>query len=249
MASKKLVGVKKDFRSEYEALQRDMRGVDVDLKHVYYKEFFRSIAKAADQRLVNLERLSNKKGYTEVTEWSYANAMRDIRAMYGDGAKRFNRVQPENLNSIYKNINRVLNFLEAPTSSKQGIDEIYMKRADTIKSKYGINMSWSKTATVFDTMLWKKVSTKPGSATYLKSMGIIRANKKEILRQLEENKPVSVIVTAETDPKKLKELQKKNPKKIITSAESKDINVERTINKLLRYYKKDVKSLLKEKNE
>lgn len=232
--AKKQVGVKREFRHEFELLQARMQGVQPDIKREYFKQFYKSIAKAADQRLVNLERLSQKKGYSEVKEWAYANAMRDIRGSFGEGAKRFNRVQPNNLNSIYKNINRVLNFLEAPTSSKQGIDEIYEKRAGTIKTKYGVDMSWSKTATVFDTLLWKKVGQKYGSATALKSFGIIQANKKKIMRALKENKPISIIIPDEIDPE--------------TGQSKKDINIERTINKFLRYYKKDVKTLLSGKS-
>ena len=226
--AKSNIGIIKNYQSEYEQLQRNLKGIPSDIRKAAYLQFYKKIAKAADQRMVNLESLAKKEGYKEVTEWAYAKAQRDIRGMFGQDAKRFNRkISPnENLNKIYKDINRVLDFLNAPTSSKQQIDEIFAKRANTIKEKYDVDMSWSKTATVFDTVLWKKTGARKASATALKAIGIIQKNKKQIKRALKENKPISIILPSDKDGKK-------------------DINLESTINHFLRYYKKDVKSLLK----
>lgn len=233
--AKSKIGILKDYQAEYEQLQRNLQGVKPWVKKASYLQFYKKIAKAADQRLVNLESLAKKDGYKEVTEWAYAKAQRDIRGMFGQDAKRFNRKisGDENLNTIYKDINRVLDFLNAPTSSKQQIDIIFNKRANTIKEKYDVNMNWSKTATVFDTVLWKKTGARKASATALKAIGIIQKNQKQIKRALAENKPISIIIPETTDP--------------ITGEKTKDINIEETVNHFLRYYKKDVKSLLKRK--
>lgn len=233
--AKRNIGIIKNYQSEYEQLQRNLKGIPSDIRKAAYLQFYKKIAKAADQRMVNLEALAKKDGYKEVTEWAYAKAQRDIRSMFGQDAKRFNRkISPdENLLTIYKDINRVLDFLNAPTSSKQQIDEIFAKRANTIKEKYDVDMSWSKTATVFDTVLWKKTGARKASATALKAIGIIQKNKKQIKRALKENKPISIIIPEETDP--------------ITGRSTKDINVEETVNHFLRYYKKDVKKLLNRK--
>ena len=233
--AKSKIGILKDYQAEYEQLQRNLQGVKPWVKKASYLQFYKKIAKAADQRLVNLESLAKKDGYKEVTEWAYAKAQRDIRGMFGQDAKRFNRKisGDENLNTIYKDINRVLDFLNAPTSSKQQIDIIFNKRANTIKEKYDVNMNWSKTATVFDTVLWKKTGARKASATALKAIGIIQKNQKQIKRALAENKPISIIIPETIDP--------------ITGEKTKDINIEETVNHFLRYYKKDVKSLLKRK--
>lgn len=233
MAKRSNIGIIKNYQAEYEQLQRDLQGVKPWVKKASYLQFYKKIAKAADQRMVNIEALAKKDGYKEITEWAYAKAQRDIRGMFGQDATRFNRkISPdENLNTIYKDINRVLDFLNSPTSSKQQIDEIFEKRANTIKEKYGVDMNWSKTATVFDTVLWKKTGARKASATALKAIGIIQKNKKQIKRALKENEPISIIIPEQKDPK--------------TGKLTKDINVEETVNHFLRYYKKDVNSLLK----
>ena len=63
--------------------------------------------------------------------------------------------------------------MNAPTSTKSQIDVIFQKRADTIREKYDVDMTWSKTATVFDTVLWKKTGARKASATALKAIGAV----------------------------------------------------------------------------
>lgn len=234
------VGQRKDYQVEWGFLQADLKGLSSDDKRKELAKFYKRIAKVADQRLVNLESLMKKQGYKEVGEWAYAIAMRNIRSEWGSEAKRFNRKLPENINSIYKNINRVLDFLNSPTSSKQGIEEVYQKRADTIKSKYNVDMSWSKTATVFDTVLWKKRGSRVGgSATALKAIGVLQANRRKIKDALGE-KPITVIVPRDEEARKAA-LKKGHT---VIESDIKDDNIVNEINKQLRYYKKDVKSLL-----
>lgn len=220
------IGEIKNYQLEYEQLQRSLKGQPLWVKQAEYRAFYKRIAKAADNRLRRLEELSRDPKYKEVTEWAYKVAQKDIRDMFGSDARRFNKKLPDNLNTVYKAINRVLNFLNAPTSTKKQIDEIFVKRANTIREKYDVDMSWSKTATVFDTVLWKKTGARKASATALKAIGVIQKNKAQIKRALKENKPISIILPSDKDGKK-------------------DINLESTINHFLRYYKKDVKSLLK----
>ena len=233
------IGQRKDYQVEWGFLQSDLKGLSSDDKRKELTKFYKRIAKVADQRLVNLESLMKKQGYKDVGEWAYAIAMRNIRSEWGSEAKRFNRKPPENINSIYKNINRVLDFLNSPTSSKQGIDKVYQKRADTIKSKYGVDMSWSKTATVFDSVLWKKRGTRFGSGTVLKAIGVLQANKQKIRDSLGD-KPITVIVPGDEEARKAA-LKKGHS---VIESDLKDDNIVNEINKQLRYYKKDVKSLL-----
>ena len=120
---------------------------------------------------------------------------------------------------LYKNINRVLQFLEAPTSSKQGIQEVYEKRADTIQEKYGVSVDWSNIGDLFESALYKKVDSKYGSKTAIQAIGIIQADKKKVQKALKEQKPISMRVE--------------------------DVDLNRTVNNFLHYYKKDLNSLLK----
>lgn len=213
---------KKDYQGQFEQMQRELKSAKGWVKQAEYRAFFKKIAKAADQRLVELERLSEKEGFKEVKQWAYANAMFDIRAMFGEDAKRFNRRLPEDmkLQSIYKDINRVLNFLNAPTSSVSGITEIYDKRTATLNKNYGLDLTWDSTSHLFESQLWKKVNSKYGSGTALKAIGIIQKNRTEIEKALKDHKPISF--TIEDDAK-----------------------VEDAVNKFLRYYKKDTSKLIK----
>lgn len=222
---KKLVGVKKDYESIYQDIIRDTRTLKRDDKLSAYKAFYKRIAKVADQRLVEIENLANKKGYEHVEQWAYKNAMREIRGIFGDNAKRFNRKLPDDLRVVYKDINRVMEFLNAPTSSKQGIDEVYGKRADTINRKYGTNVNWETIGNIYNSTLYKKTDTNGyGSKTCVKAIGIIQANKRQIAKVLKGH---------EDDRKK------------VISFQVSDSELERTVNNMLQYYKTDVLKILK----
>lgn len=237
---KKMVGVRLDYTKQFHELQNDLRGSPPENKLEYYKSFYRQIAKTADARLLALERLSKKSGYENVLEWSYRLAMYDIRSEFGEKAKRFNRKLPDDLRKVYKDIRNVLKFLEEPTSSKQGIDEVYLKRAQTIKDRYGVNVNWQNIAGLFESRLYQKTDSKYGSKTALKAIGFIQRNTEAILKALEEGKSISVRMGAKfeviNDEKKHLE---------IISDENYDYALERTINNYLQYYKKDVKNLFK----
>lgn len=224
------VGVKKDYTKQWLQMQKDLEGADRDFKLAIYKDFYRSIAKTADQRLVNLERLSQKEGYKNVLEWSYKDAMREIRGVYGQDARRFNKKQPDDIRSVHKNIRRVLSFLEAPTSSKQGIDEVYGKRANTINSKYGTNVNWSNVGDLYNSRLYRKTDSKYGSKTVLKAIGKIQENSKQVKKYLKQYQD-------------WQEGKGKKPEFISLHIES--TSVERTVNNMLKYYKKDLSQLIK----
>lgn len=216
---KKSIGIKKDYNKQYAELSKDIRGMPRDEKVKYLKIFYKSVAKVADQRLVNLEGLSKKKGYKDVLQWAYKDAMYDIHAAYGEKAKRFNRKQPDDLRTLQKNLRRVLSFLEKPSSSRQGIDEVYSKRAQTISDKYDVNVSWQNIGDLYMSTLYKKTDSKYGSKTVLKAIGRIQANAKQIKKALKDQKAIQYHVAQD--------------------------DIEETVNKLLRYYKKDVSKLLK----
>lgn len=239
MARKK-VGVRLDYTKQFNQMQQDLRGSPREDKIKYYKDFYKSIAKAADARLLALERLSGKEGYKDVKEWAYRQAMYDIHASFGQQAKRFNRKIPDDLTKIYKNVRDVLKFLEAPTSSKQGIDEIYQKRAETIKSRYGVSTNWQSLAGLFESKLYQKTDSKYGSKTALRAIGFIQRNTDTILKALQEGKSISVRLGAKFD---VADEDKKHLE--LLSSENYDVELQRTINNYLQYYKKDVNSLFK----
>lgn len=216
---KRQVGVKQDYTAQFQKLYQDMRGKSSREKQEAYKKFYKRIAKVADQRLNEIEQLAKKPGYKKIKQWAYKVAMREIKGMYGEGAKRFNRKPPSDLRMMYKNINRVLQFLASPTSSKQGINEVYEKRAKTISDSYDIDLDWSTVGDFFESALYKKTDSKYGSKTVIQSIGIIQADKKKVQKALKEKTPISIHVE--------------------------DVDLDRTVNNILHYYKKDLNSLLK----
>ena len=238
--AKRKVGVRLDYTKQFAQMQRDLRGSPPQSKFEYYKSFYKQIAKVADSRLLSLERLSKKDGYAGVTQWAYKLAMYDIHASFGKTAKRFNRKQPDDLRKVYKQIRDVLKFLEEPTSSKQGIDEVYLKRADTIKDRYGLKVNWQNIAGLFESRLYQKTDSKYGSKTALKAIGFIQRNTDTILKALQENKSIAVRLGEGMN------ITNEDKKHIdIYSSEKYDYALERTINNYLQYYKKDVKTLFK----
>ena len=245
--AKRKVGVRLDYTKQFNQMQQDLRGSPREQKISYYKDFYRQIAKTADARLLALERLSGKEGYKDVREWAYKNAMYDIHSSFGQQAKRFNRKIPDDLTKIYKNIRNVLNFLEAPTSSKQGIDEVYMKRAQTITDKYGVATNWQSLAGLFESKLYQKTDSKYGSKTALRAIGFIQRNTDVILKALQEGKSISVRLGAEFnmyDKSKVHTKESTGHVDLISS-EDYDAELQRTINNYLQYYKKDVNNLFK----
>ena len=229
-----------DYSKQFAEMQHDLRGSQKEEKLSYYKDFYKAIAKTADARLLQLERLSQKEGYENIKEWAYKLAMYDIHSQFGPDAKRFNRKLPDDLRTVYKDIRNVLRFLEEPTSSKQGIQEIYQKRAQTLKSRYGVQVNWQSIAGLFESRLYEKTDSKYGSKTALKAIGIIQKNTAAILKALDEGKSISVRLgnkfeVVDDDGKHVE----------IISDENYDKAVERTINNYLHYYKKDVKGLFR----
>ena len=166
--------------------------------------------------------------------------MYDIKAEFGENAKRFNRKLPDDLRTVYKDIRSVLNFLESPTSSRQGIAEIYQKKSDTIYARYGVKTDWQSIAGLFESKLYQKTDSKYGSKTALKAIGFIQRNTEEILKALQEGKSISVRLGAKFD---VANEDKKHLELI--SSEDYDVALQRTINNYLQYYKKDVKNLFK----
>ena len=47
-------------------------------------QYYKRLAKVADQRLVRLEQLSKQEGFEKVTRFAYERAMRDLE-LYGGG--------------------------------------------------------------------------------------------------------------------------------------------------------------------
>ena len=126
--------------------------------------YYKQIAKRADQRLVELEKLSKQTGYKEVTKYAYRKAMYDIKRWSGESGKmRFNRKAPETTRALLSKIHDIEDFLSSATSTKKGINTVYKKRADTLNKKYGTNFTWRSLANFVESKTFEKLSKKYGS--------------------------------------------------------------------------------------
>ena len=147
-------------------------------------QYYRRLAKTADQRMVRLEKASEQKFFHVATEWAYAKATRDILKWIPPGDNkstklRFNTKPPEGEDLIAK-INDIKSFLSSPTSTKQGIINVYKKRADTVNKRYKTKFTWQQLAKYYESgqaVLW---DAKFGSKTAFRTIGVMQRNKKKI---------------------------------------------------------------------
>ena len=147
-------------------------------------QYYRRLAKTADQRMVRLEKASEQKFFNVATEWAYAKATRDILKWIPPGDNksrklRFNTKPPEGEDLISK-INDIKSFLSSPTSTKQGIINVYKKRADTVNKRYKTKFTWQQLAKYYDSGQAELWDAKFGSKTALRTIGVMQRNKKKI---------------------------------------------------------------------
>lgn len=182
---------------------------------------YRQLAKRADQRLVRLEKRANSgQEWKAVTKYAYANAMEEIRRFSGAEAKRFNVKPPNTTQMLQAKINAMKRFLESPTSTTTGIRRTYEKRVNTINKEYGTDFTWEELKEFFDSALSNKLDAKVDSKTKLIIVGEIQKHGSEIKKALEDHKPIHLKLD--------------------------DDIAEYEVNKVLKYYKKDIKKLLED---
>ena len=210
-----------------------------DLYRQLYSEY-KKLAKRADQRLVRIEKhVSAGDKYAEMKNYAYKRAMVDIRKWSGSEAKRFNVMPPAKTVSLKAKIRDIKQFLEAPSSTVApakenyvydlegnkiagGIKNIYERRAATLNAKYGDVLENPFTVgnigDFFESALWKKLDKRVAdSGTTLKAIATIQKNKKQVAEEIASHKPSHI----EVDDKIL----------------------QKRIDRILRYYKKDITKL------
>ena len=89
-------------------------------------------------------------------------------------------------------INDMIRFINAPTSTKQGIVNVYKKRADTLNKNWGTNFSWEDMAAYFESGQAKKWDEALGYQTALKTIAVLQKNKKKIIKGIENAKEQNV---------------------------------------------------------
>lgn len=150
-------------------------------------QYYRRLAKAADQRLVRLEGYAHEEHYKNILEWSYAKAQDAIKHWSGEGAMRFNTAPPDTPRELKSKIEDIKQFLQSATSTKQGITEVYKKRADAFNEKFDTDFTWQDIANFYERKLNDKFNMDYGSETKFKAIGAIKAaDPFEIKKAMEE---------------------------------------------------------------
>lgn len=148
------------------------------------QQYYRRLAKTADQRLVRLESYEHDKYFKPATQWAYAKAQKDIQKWQNKGPEdkrlRFNTAPPKGEEQLLAKINDIKSFLESPTSTKQGIINVYKKRADTLNRKYGTQFTWQSLAKYYESGQAEAWDAKFGSKTALKTIAQLQKQEKKV---------------------------------------------------------------------
>ena len=202
---------------------------------------YRRLAKKADQRLVRIERASGnrspikgegaKPGMENLTNYAYRKAILDARQWGSKSEKpRFNIAPPKGKNAradmlkLQAKIQDIKDFLEKPTSTVSGTKRVYERRAKGLSEQWGIDMSWQDIKQVTDSALFEKLEAKQDRYIVLKTLGKIEENKDSV-------------------EKRLMGIKDENGQIIHIKVD--DPVVEYEMEKVLRYYKKDLLKLIK----
>lgn len=171
-------------------------------------QYYRRLAKVADQRMVRLEKLSQQPGFKGVKKFAYASA-KDMLEFFG--GNRFNVKPPEDRRLFQEKIMTMRYFLTSPTSTKSGIIESYEKRARTLNERYGTNFTWKDLAEYFDRGLADKMAASHfESKTALYAIGKIQNTLDKIRKGVEDNTSVKEIGDGPVSDAALAMLRKKS---------------------------------------
>lgn len=181
---------KGDAKATYKLSQITDPAFELPSDHAELLKVYRTAAKAADQRLVRLERVTQEENFRIADKWAYARAQRDIEQWSGEGATRFNTAPPKSAAALRAKIEDIRHFLTSPTSTKTGIKQVYIKKANKINKLYKTTLKWDEVGKLFESQLWESLDKKYGSKTAAKALGRIQhfKNKKKLIAAVEKAK-------------------------------------------------------------
>lgn len=150
-------------------------------------DYLRRIAKVANERLRQLNKIAKEPDYQGVLQYAYSNAMYDIASMTGSDRTRtrFPTSIPKtksgeiNQRELHRRINAIEKFIESPTSTKRGIQAIYKQRAKTTNDNLGLKgkerFTWQDLARFYENEKAVTASKSVGgSETVLRALGYLR---------------------------------------------------------------------------
>lgn len=166
-------------------------------------DYFRQLAKRADQRMFRLEKLAEQDNYKGVLSFAYESAIYDIKALSGNpNATRFNIALKKNKDGtvnktlLHARINAAKRFLEAPTSMKSTITDIYEKRAASLSKNMKLEkpLTWQQAGRIFESRAYDTMRKKGFTSDQIvKAVGAInsKTKKSDVKKALDQNIRVS----------------------------------------------------------
>ena len=134
-------------------------------------QYYEALRKTANRRQRNLEKVAqSNEMYDAALGFGYRKAQWGIKGLFGEDVTRFQKINPENKNLLRKAIKEAEEFVNSPTSTIQGITNIYKHEVDVINEKYGSDFTWEEWAELMRSGAWDDIKDKIGSKTALYSM-------------------------------------------------------------------------------
>lgn len=182
---------KKGFKHYYSS--RKKYEIDKNASREDIIKQYNAMVRTANNSLYKLEKLEEEEGFENVTKFAYAKAMKEIKKQRGDGFIRFREFPLDmDMRKGKGQVNALLEFMNAPTRTKEGIKQIFEKRATTTNEKYGTSFTWDEMADYYSTGKAEKMSGKYGSSSALQMIGELQKKDTEelenIYRSLNKNK-------------------------------------------------------------
>lgn len=146
------------------------------------KQMYKLLSHRADQRLVELEKLSSKYGYGDILNYAYRGAMWDIRQIRGEGSKRFrtSNVESWDVRTLRANINRVQSFLDADTSTIGGIKSVERRKIESFNKTTGLNLTREEFIRFIESKQFEKMINLFGSSQIGRVVHYSKDVKKEL---------------------------------------------------------------------
>lgn len=197
-------------------------GYDMPSDYASLSKMYRTLAKAADQRMVRLEGYRHEENFRVADKWAYSRAVRDIKAWspsadFSDPnwLPRWNKKPPESVSLLQSKIQDIKTFLLSPTSTKQGILNVYKKRAETLNSKYGTNFRWDEIGTYFESRAWEEAYWKFGSDSAMDVIATLQKNKEEVIKGIKNSNAVDIKVPDKMEERLVNKFLEENGKEIL----------------------------------
>lgn len=152
-------------------------------------QYFKRLAKMADQRLVRLEEAEGMRGKAADPKYegAYKFAYNRALEMMDEGQIRFNQKIPKPGTFEWRErVNEMQRFLKSPTSTKSGINMI-QAATKSINDKYGTNFKWHEFASFIESGDFEKLKQTYGSDVILRAMGKIQSAEEKIKKGLDEH--------------------------------------------------------------